>query len=342
MTYAKLPNLIPIMDDDQHTIGIETYNKNRIIYMNKYLVIFLIYIVLASCQKTVIQNYTPKPQDYIGTWEHEIWINDTTEENEYLGLILRKSDNDTIKGVFYSVTQNGDFRDGSLAFVDTSFLGISDTDEDVNVLGKFTNDSLYVTIKGSYSENASAKAVMYLENDSSLLWKVIAKEGEIYVPDNAILKRGKEASQDSFTGAVDTAHVQLKGKLSEYSVYGNQTWDDDEERPIWYISLLKNGKTISKADFPCFMPIYDLLFLGTVATDKGFNFSCQYGRSHNQYKQIFVIEYINNDFYLVKTIDYTPSFVPYRQRKSENRLKDPIPFSKLDIGKMMQIYELSD
>jgi hypothetical protein len=90
------------------------------------------------------------------------------------------------------------------------------------------------------------------------------------------------------------------------------------------------------------MPICDLLFLGTVATDKGFNFSCQYGRSHNQYKQIFVIEYINNDFYLVKTIDYTPSLVPYRQRKSENRLKDPIPFSKLDIGKMMQIYELSD
>ena len=183
---------------------------------------------------------------------------------------------------------------------------------------------------------------MYLENDSSLLWKVIAKEGEIYVPDNAILKREKEASQDSFTEAVDTAHVQLKGKLSEYSVYGNQTWDNDEERPIWYISLLKNGKTISKADFPCFMPIYDLLFLGTVATDKGFNFSCQYGRSHNQYKQIFVIEYINNDFYLVKTIDYTPSLVPYRQRKSENRLKDPIPFSKLDIGKMMLIYELND
>ena len=209
-------------------------------------------------------------------------------------------------------------------------------------MGKFTNDSLYVTIKGSYSENAYAKAVMYLENDSSLLWKVIAKEGEIYVPDNAILKREKEASQDSFTEAVDTAHVQLKGKLSEYSVYGNQTWDNDEERPIWYISLLKNGKTISKAYFPCLMPIYDLLFLGTVPTDKGFNFSCQYGRSHNQYKQIFVIEYINNDFYLVKTIDYTPSLVPYRQRKSENRLKEPIPFSKLDIGKMMLIYELSD
>ena len=118
MTYAELPKPIPIMDDEQHTIGIETYNKNRIIYMNKYLVIFLIYIVLASCQKAVIQNYTPKPQDYIGTWEHEVWINDTTEENEYLGLILRKSDNDTIKGVFYAVTQNGDFRDGSLAFVD--------------------------------------------------------------------------------------------------------------------------------------------------------------------------------------------------------------------------------
>ena len=75
--------------------------------MNKYLVIFLIYIVLASCQKAVIQNYTPNPQDSIGTWEHEVWINDTIEENEYLGLILRKSDNDTIKGVFYSVTQNG-------------------------------------------------------------------------------------------------------------------------------------------------------------------------------------------------------------------------------------------
>ena len=74
--------------------------------MNKYIVIFLISIVLASCQKTVIQNYTPKPQDYIGTWEHEVWINDTTEENEYLGLILRKTDNDTIKGVFYSVIKN--------------------------------------------------------------------------------------------------------------------------------------------------------------------------------------------------------------------------------------------
>ena len=83
--------------------------------MNKYIVIFLISLVFASCKN---QSYTLKPQDYVGTWEHDIWINDTTEENEYLGLILRKTDNDTIKGVFYSVTQNGDFRDGSLAFVD--------------------------------------------------------------------------------------------------------------------------------------------------------------------------------------------------------------------------------
>lgn len=29
MTYAELPNLIPIMDDDLHTIGIETYNKTE-------------------------------------------------------------------------------------------------------------------------------------------------------------------------------------------------------------------------------------------------------------------------------------------------------------------------
>jgi hypothetical protein len=29
MTYAELPNLIPIMDDDQHTIGIENYNKTE-------------------------------------------------------------------------------------------------------------------------------------------------------------------------------------------------------------------------------------------------------------------------------------------------------------------------
>lgn len=307
--------------------------------MNKYIVIFLISLVFASCKN---QSYTPKPQDYVGTWEHDIWINDTTEENEYLGLILRKTDNDTIKGVFYSVIKNGYCHDGSEDFVFSSFLGISDTDGDVNVLGKFINDSLYVTIKGSYGENAYAKAVMYLENDSSLLWKVVAQEGDICVPDNAILKREIEASQDSVTEAVDTAHVQLKGKLSEYSVYSDETWDDDIDRPIRYISLLKNGKTISKAYFPCLMPIYDLLFLGTVPTDKGFNFSCQYGRSHNQYTQIFIIEYINNDFYLVKTIDYVPSFVPYGQRKSENKLKDPIPFSKLDIAKMMQIYELDD
>jgi hypothetical protein len=29
MTYAELPTLIPIMDDEQYTIGIETYNKTE-------------------------------------------------------------------------------------------------------------------------------------------------------------------------------------------------------------------------------------------------------------------------------------------------------------------------
>lgn len=67
--------------------------------------------------------------------------------------------------------------------------------------------------------------------------------------------------------------------------------------------------------------------------------------THLYYEQIFIIEYINNDFYLVKTIDYTPNtLVPYgKQRKSENKLKEPIPFSKLNIEKMMLTYsEISE
>ena len=68
--------------------------------------------------------------------------------------------------------------------------------------------------------------------------------------------------------------------------------------------------------------------------------SIDYGHTHLRYKQIFVIEYINNDFYLVKTIDYRPNeLVPYgNSRESENKLKEPITFSKVNIAKIMLDY----
>ena len=92
------------------------------------------------------------------------------------------------------------------------------------------------------------------------------------------------------------------------------------------------------------MPNCDFMLSDVTATVKGFNFSLYYGHTHLRYGQIFVIEYINNDFYLVKTIDYEPNgLVPYGEpRESENKLKEPIPFSKLNIEKMMFIHSTTE
>ncbi len=314
------------------------------------IIIFFILVLLASCQKTVTQSYTPNPKDYTGSWEYEVWINDTTEENKFFGMVLQNIGNDSIKGIFYSAWQNGNIYDGSDTFIGLSPSSLEDesiTDEDSNVLGKFVNDSLYVTLKGGYCENASAKAVMYLENDSSLLWKLVSKDGEIYVPDSVILKREYEIEeiQDSITEPADSSPVKLKGKLSEYSVKGSENGEYEYEKPLGEISLMKNGEIISNIDLPGYEPNSNFSFWGIKATDNGFSFNITYGHTHLYYEQIFVIEYISNDFYLVKTIDYTPNtLVPYgKQRKSENKLKEPIPFSKLNIEKMMLTYsEISE
>jgi hypothetical protein len=188
---------------------------------------------------------------------------------------------------------------------------------------------------------------MYLENDSSLLWKLVSKDGEIYVPDSVILKREYEIEeiQDSITEPADSSPVKLKGKLSEYSVKGSENGEYEYEKPLGEISLMKNGEIISNIDLPGYEPNSNFSFFGIKATDNGFSFNITYGHTHLYYEQIFIIEYINNDFYLVKTIDYTPNtLVPYgKQRKSENKLKEPIPFSKLNIEKMMLTYsEISE
>ena len=313
-------------------------------------IFFFILILLASCQKPVTQSYIPNPQDYTGTWEYEVWINYATVENKFFGLRLRNADNDSIIGIFYSVWDNGDIRDGSDEYIAYNLVpwertvndDESNADEKFNVFGKFVNDSLYVTLKGGYCENASAKAVMHLENDSSMLWKIISKEGYIYVPDSITLKRGYEieAITGSDAGLIDTSLVQLKGKLSEYSVYCAESEEYGDDEPIGYVSLLKNGENISKIALPCYMSNRDFILSDVTATSKGFKFSIDYGHTHLRYKQIFVIEYINNDFYLVKTIDYRPNeLVPYgNSRESENKLKEPITFSKVNIAKIMLDY----
>ena len=268
---------------------------------------------------------------------------------EYFGLILLSTGVDSVKGLFYSANaqQDGNVYDGNEDLIFSSIKDVSNVDKDINVWGKVVKDSLYITLKGSYRENTSAKAVMRLVNDSTLLWKVIAKEGEIYVPDSAILKREYEMEviHDSSQGLIDTSLVQLKGKLSEDSVYCAESEEYGDDEPMGYVSLLKNGENISKIALPCYMSNSDFILSDVTATSKGFKFSIDYGHTHLRYKQIFVIEYINNDFYLVKTIDYTPNtLVPYgKQRKSENKLKEPIPFSKLNIEKMMLTYsEISE
>ena len=311
-------------------------------------IFFFILILLASCQKPVTQSYIPNPKDYTGTWEYEVWAADSTIEmeiaKEYFGLILLNTGVDSVKGLFYSANaqQYGNVYDGNEDLIFLSIKDVSNVDKDINVWGKVVKDSLYITLKGSYRENTSAKAVMRLVNDSTLLWKVIAKEGEIYVPDSAILKREYEMEviHDSSQGLIDTSLVQLKGKLSEYSVSCAESEEYGDDEPMGYVSLLKNGETISKIALPCYMSNRDFILSDVTATSKGFKFSIDYGHTHLRYKQIFVIEYINNDFYLVKTIDYRPNeLVPYgNSRESENKLKEPITFSKVNIAKIMLDY----
>lgn len=160
--------------------------------MKKYIVIIL--CILVSCNKhesktqnsdchndSVMNNsiMLKNIDGYIGKWCYEIWMNDSAYENKSFLLELRKIGKDSIEGLFSSVWANGTRLDGKNA----------DEDIETNVYGRFVRDSLYVNVKGSYDESSSAKAVLHIENDSSILWKTIYKDGEMYIPENVILKK---------------------------------------------------------------------------------------------------------------------------------------------------------
>jgi hypothetical protein len=158
--------------------------------MKKYIVILL--CILVSCCKrepsvgthqgdnaTVSPSKTKGIDGYVGKWHYMVWINDSAYQNKSFWLELRKTGKIYVKGVFASIWDNGYRLDGWNA----------DTDVETNVWGRFVNDSLYVRIKGSYRENSSAKAVLYLVNDSTLLWKLTEENGEIYLPDKVWLEK---------------------------------------------------------------------------------------------------------------------------------------------------------
>ena len=158
--------------------------------MKKYIVILL--CILVSCCKrepsvgthqgdnaTVSPSKTNGIDGYVGKWHYMVWINDSAYQNKSFWLELRKTGKIYVKGVFASIWDNGYRLDGWNA----------DTDVETNVWGRFVNDSLYVRIKGSYRENSSAKAVLYLVNDSTLLWKLTEENGEIYLPDKVWLEK---------------------------------------------------------------------------------------------------------------------------------------------------------
>ncbi|SDG34157.1 hypothetical protein SAMN05216518_12714 [Bacteroidales bacterium KHT7] len=161
--------------------------------MKKYIVILL--CILVSCCKrepsvgthqgdnaTVSPSKTKGIDGYVGKWHYMVWINDSAYQNKSFWLELRKTGKIYVKGVFASIWDNGYRLDGWNA----------DTDVETNVWGRFVNDSLYVRIKGSYRENSSAKAVLYLVNDSTLLWKLTEENGEIYLPDKVWLEKDNQ------------------------------------------------------------------------------------------------------------------------------------------------------
>lgn len=149
--------------------------------MKKFIFLLLsITTLVISCQKPDSKNRPIPPlKVFEGTWEYDVWINDSTLENKYFCVKLDSVGNDSIEGLFASVWLNGNRLDGTNA-----------NDEiETNVWGKLILDSLYVTVQGSYDESASAKAVLYSVNDSSLLWKTICRNGyDIFIPDSVILK----------------------------------------------------------------------------------------------------------------------------------------------------------
>ena len=157
--------------------------------MKKYIVILL--CILVSCCKrepsvgthqgdnaTVSPSKTKGIDGYVGKWHYMVWINDSAYQNKSFCLELRKNGKNSVKGLFTSIWFNGDRIDGNL-----------ENEVDANVWGRLVNDSLYVRIKGSYRENSSAKAVLYLVNDSTLLWKLTEENGEIYLPDKVWLEK---------------------------------------------------------------------------------------------------------------------------------------------------------
>lgn len=157
--------------------------------MKKYIVILL--CILVSCCKrepsvgthqgdnaTVSPSKTKGIDGYVGKWHYMVWINDSAYQNKSFCLKLRKTGKNSVKGLFTSIWFNGDRIDGDL-----------ENEVDANVWGRLVNDSLYVRIKGSYRENSSAKAVLYLVNDSTLLWKLTEENGEIYLPDKVWLEK---------------------------------------------------------------------------------------------------------------------------------------------------------
>ena len=161
------------------------------------LLVFIFVILLVSCNrqdaKTSKQNDKIELSSrdsskvinidkFVGKWVYDVWVNDSFYDNKVFILEIKKVSKDSIIGLFSSVWDNGNEIDGWNA----------DTDIDANIFGKIKADSVFVEVNGSYDEDASAKAVICLENDTVLLWKLKSSKGAIFIPEHAKLSKRKE------------------------------------------------------------------------------------------------------------------------------------------------------
>lgn len=124
-------------------------------------------------------------EKFLGKWCYFYWENDSSLANEAFDIELKKTDENKVIGLWASVMYNGNRLDG----------WDGDQDTEVNVNGELKHDTLFLRMNGSYWEGSYANAILTYRNDTSLYFKVLNSNQEIFLPTSVVISRYKNSSE---------------------------------------------------------------------------------------------------------------------------------------------------
>lgn len=116
-----------------------------------------------------------KNEAFVGDWFFESINNKDSVNNKTFEINLSKTKDNKIEGNYCSVSRNGNKID---CF----------KDNELNIFGYVKNDTLFINFNSNW-ENSAGRAILYLTNRNQLFWKITQSKGELYLPNEVVLKK---------------------------------------------------------------------------------------------------------------------------------------------------------